>query len=113
MSKGDLTRMIALLDRERAALATVDLPLLERLLPRKAMLLARIEADNGADPRALRRIGDAARRNARLFESLIAGMQDTRALIARVRAGGRGQTYGRNGTRAELDPPTGTLHRRA
>lgn len=113
MSRSDLKRMIAVLERERAALAAVDLPQLERLMPRKAALLARIEGDTVADPALLQRMGDAARRNARLFEALIGGIRDTRELIARVRTGARGQTYGRNGARAILDPPSGTVHRRA
>ena len=113
MSKTDARRLLTLLDHERAALQRADLPRLERLMPRKTALLARIEAAGVTESPLLTRVRDAASHNARLFEALIAGLRDARALIGSVRDGVRGKTYGRNGARALLDPPQGSLQRRA
>ncbi|MCB1391296.1 MAG: hypothetical protein KDK12_19460 [Rhodobacteraceae bacterium] len=115
---GDLRRLAALLRQERTALLQGDYPRLDRLAPRKALLLARLE---GAAPlpgteanRALAvAIRAAAVRNARLFEAAIGGIREARALLTRMGERGRGQTYARNGSRAVLEPPRGTLHRRA
>lgn len=106
--------MMALLDQEQSALRGADLPRLERLMPRKVALLQRIETANRGAPREeIQRLKDRAARNARLFEALIAGVRDARDLIARARDMGRGRTYGRDGARLALDPPSGSLHRRA
>lgn len=111
MTTPDLRRLLTLLEREHAALCRADLSALERLMPRKLDLLMRIEA---APPTPmLERAGKAARRNARLFEAMIGGLQEARHLVTSLREGARGQTYGRKGDRTLLDPPGGSLHRRA
>ncbi|MFN4099922.1 MAG: hypothetical protein ACK4GT_09105 [Pararhodobacter sp.] len=117
MTRGDLRRLAALLGQERAALARGDLARLEHLAPRKVALLDRIEGaalpDTPVDRALAQQIHQAAQHNARLFQAAIGGIRDARALLARARETGRGQTYGRNGARASLDPPGGSLHRRA
>lgn len=112
MIANDLRRLLKLLDQEHAALCRADLTGLERLMPRKLALLDRIEAAAPDDPPTLGQVRDSARRNARLFEALIGGLTEARTLLATLRDGARGQTYGRNGLRMPLDPPQGTLHRR-
>jgi len=117
MTRGDLRRLAALLEQERAALARGDLTRLEQLAARKEALLDRIEGgdlpETPVDRALAQQIQAGAQRNAQLFQAAIAGIRDARTLLARARETGRGQTYGRNGTRARLDPPPGTLHRRA
>lgn len=107
----DLRRLLKLLDQEHDALCRADLAGLERLMPRKLALLERIDTVP-ADSPALQRLGNAARRNARLFEALIGGLNEARHLLAALRNGAQGQTYGRNGARALLEPPQGQLQRR-
>ena len=113
MSKSDTRRLLTLLEQEHQALQRADLARLERLMPRKSALLARIEAAETADSPLIARLREAAMQNARLFEALIAGMREARALIGTLREGLRGRTYGRDGARAMLDPPPGTVQRRA
>jgi flagellar biosynthesis/type III secretory pathway chaperone len=113
MSHRDTRRMLALLEQERRALQVSDLAQLQRLAPRKEATLARLERPNNADADGIRQVRQRAQRNARLFAALIDGIRDARHLIECARNGGRGKTYGRDGARAALDPPTGTLHRRA
>ena len=119
MTRAALTRLTRLLEQERKALMAGDLSRLARLAPRKAMLLEHIEAAIARDPpppeaeASLQTIRSLARRNARLFDAALTGINDARALLSRTRNGGRGQTYGRDGARAELEPQPGTLHRRA
>ena len=109
----DTRRMLALLDQERRALHQTDLAQLHRLAPRKEAVLARLERASGADADEIHQVQQGALRNARLFVALIAGLREARNLIDRARETGRGKTYGRDGARAALDPPSGTLHRRA
>lgn len=122
MTKGDLKRLAALLRQERAALMRGDYARLDALVPRKTALLERLEkvapppvgqAGRQAMHALATEIRTNAERNARLFQAAIAGIRDARTLLARARDGGRGQTYGRNGARATLEPPAGSLHRRA
>ncbi|WP_334195445.1 hypothetical protein [Pararhodobacter sp.] len=117
-SRGDLGRLAALLRQERAALIRGDYARLEALARRKIQLLDRLEAAEPLLPtpgnRALAaEIRAATTRNAPLFEAAIAGIREARALLLRARDRGRGQTYGRNGTRAALEPAAGQLYRRA
>lgn len=112
MIAADLRRLLKLLDHEHAALCRADLEGLERLMPRKLALLERIETAVPADAPAVERLGRAARRNARLFQALIGGLTEARHLITALRDGARGQTYGRDGARALLEPPKGSLQRR-
>lgn len=121
MSRADLRKLAAILTQERAALLRGDLPRLEQLAARKLTLLDRLEAspllqepqDSSPEGALVQQIQALARRNAPLFEAAIAGIREARALLARARETGRAQTYGRDGARARLDPPTGSLHRRA
>lgn len=108
-----LRRLLKLLDQEHAALCRADLAGLERLMPRKLDLLEKLETTPALSPPLLGRLGEAATRNAQLFEALISGLQEARHLIGSVREGARGQTYGRDGARALLDPPAGTLRLRS
>ena len=116
MTRSDLKRLLALLKAEHSALARGDLARLEKLAPRKLALLERLETgtlpDTELDKSLARQVQDGARRNARLFEAAIAGIRDARRLLTSARERGRGQTYGRNGARAALDPPTGSFHKR-
>lgn len=116
MTRSDLKRLAALLKAEHSALARGDLARLEKLAPRKLSLLDRLESgalpDTALDKSLARQVQVAAQRNARLFEAAIAGIRDARRLITSARERGRGQTYGRNGARAALDPPAGSLHKR-
>lgn len=107
----DLQRLLLLLEQEYTALCQADLPGLERLLPRKLALLERVEKTR-ADGPALQRLTRAAQRNERLFQAMIAGLQDARQMIVALRDGARGQTYGRDGARVLLNPPKGSLERR-
>lgn len=115
--RADLRRMLTLLRQEEGALRRVDLERLDRLAPRKAALLARLEgvdAVSGREAAALAaEMRAAATRNARLFEAVIAGMRDARALIERARNPQPGRTYARNGQRSALDAPSSTMERRA
>lgn len=113
MTTQDLRRLLKLMEHEHAALCRADLPMLEQLMPRKLDLLARIESAVPAPTPLLERVGKAASRNARLFEALIGGLHEARLLIVALRDGARGQTYTRDGVRALLEPPQGTLQRRA
>lgn len=116
MTRSDLKRLVALLKAEQSALSRGDLARLEKLAPRKLTLLDRLEGgavpDNALDKSLARQVHEAASRNARLFEAAIAGIRDARRLLTSARERGRGQTYGRNGTREALDPPAGSLHKR-
>ncbi len=110
----DLKRLKALLAQEGAALIRGDRATLDRLGPRKAALLTRIEeGGTPVDAGLAQQVRTAAQRNARLFEAAIEGIRDARALILRAREGGRGQTYGRDGVRAALEPREGSVQRRA
>lgn len=117
MSRSDLRRLAALLVQERSALARGDLAKLEQLASRKVVLLDRIEGaappDLPADRALAEQIQADAQRNHRLLQAALTGIRDARALLARARETGRGQTYGRNGARASLEPRAGSLHRRA
>lgn len=115
--KPDLERMIVLLDQERRALKQADMPGLVRLAPRKEAILARLEASvpprAGAEDALVRMVRAKATRNARLFEAALRGLKDARAVIERFRNRSGDQTYGRNGARRLVDPPGGTLQKRA
>jgi flagellar biosynthesis/type III secretory pathway chaperone len=113
MSATDIKRLITLLDHERQALQRADIARLERLLPRKSALLARLEQAEPEESPLLVQLRQAAATNGRLFEALIRGLREARAMIEGLATGGHGMTYGRDGARALLDPPTGALHRRA
>lgn len=113
MSTTDIKRLLALLDQERHALRRADLARLERLMPRKTALLTRLEQAEPGDQPLIVQLRRAAAANGRLFEALIAGLREARVLIEGLASAGQGKTYGRDGARALLDPPTGTLHRRA
>lgn len=113
MTAEDLRRLLELLELEHAALCRADLAALEKLMPRKLGYLSRMETAPVAQVPLLERVGKAAARNAHLFEAMIGGLHEARRLITTLREGARGQTYGRNGNRALLEPPQGTLHRRA
>ncbi|MBN8292324.1 hypothetical protein JI664_10140 [Rhodobacter sp. NTK016B] len=117
MSRKDLRRLAAILAQEREALLHGDIARLERLAPRKVAILERVEGAlpelARADTGLARAVQQAAGRNAGLFEAAITGIKDARALMARARKGGTAKTYGRDGIRADLNPPHGSLHRRA
>jgi flagellar biosynthesis/type III secretory pathway chaperone len=118
MTRAALIRLTRLLEQERRALTAGDLSRLARLAPRKAMLIEHIEsaARESVPPEAealMQTVRSLAHRNARLFDAALSGITDARALLTRAREGGRGQTYGRDGARAALEPQAGSLHRRA
>lgn len=118
MSRSDLKRLAALLVQERAALARGDFARLEALVPRKTALVDRLEQagpvpESPANRALAAEIRGLAERNAHLFEAAIAGVREARALLSRGRERGRGQTYGRDGARAMLEPPASNLQRRA
>ena len=108
----DLRRLLKLLDQEHDALCRADLAGLERLMPRKLALLDRVEAGPPVGAPALERLGESARRNARLFQALIGGLHEARRLLAALHDGARAQTYGRDGARSLLEPPKSSLQRR-
>ncbi|PVH28505.1 hypothetical protein [Pararhodobacter oceanensis] len=115
-SKPDLTRMLTLLEQERKALRAYDLDRLSRLAPRKEALLARLEAgiapQDGAES-LVHAVRDGARENAQLYQAAIQGLQDARSLITRCTAPPDDRTYSRDGARQVIDPPAGTVQRRA
>ena len=117
MSRKDLRRLAAILAQERQALVQGDIGRLESLALRKVAILDRVERSQGALARAdaglARIVQQAADRNASLFEAAITGIKDARALIRRAKTGGSAKTYARDGVRADLNPPAGSLHRRA
>ena len=112
---GPVDQLIALLDQERRALVAGDGAVagLARLAPRKAALLARIEA-MGPDLRAadLDRLRHAATRSARVIEAALDGMRHARAQIEAAR-NPEARTYDRSGKRRDLARMPGALERRA
>ena len=104
-------QLLALLDREHSALRRCDLARLEALAPTKTALLERLERDGVPSPADLEALKRSAGRNARIFAAILKGLRDAQALVTGARVSG--QTYRRDGGRAALEPPAGTLHRRA
>ncbi|GAB4260385.1 MAG: hypothetical protein Kow0013_03920 [Pararhodobacter sp.] len=112
----DLRRMLAVLTQEHAALKDADLVRLRALGPRKEALLNRLKTGGGLDPVSaplLDRVRQMAGRNAQLYEAVIAGIGDARALLDHARNPARSRTYGRDGARYMLDNPSTTFERRA
>jgi len=113
----DLEKMIALLKHERRALKTADMAALVRMAPRKSALLARLEGgvtnQTPQDKGLVQKVRQVADRNARLFEAALRGLNDARALVERCTAPHSDQTYARDGARALVDPPGGSLQKHA
>lgn len=113
MTRPDLRRMHRLLEQERQALVRADLAGLERIQPHKRALLERIEGAALTDSAGLGAVQLAARRNARLYEALMLGLRQARALLNGLRVAQADQTYGRDGARAPMDTARATLLRKA
>ncbi|WP_323035032.1 hypothetical protein [Pararhodobacter sp.] len=116
-ARADLARMLVLLDQEKRALKQADMAGLIRLAPRKEATLARIEAaepvPKSDEVDLARQVQRDAARNAQLFEAALRGLRDARSLIERFKARRDDQTYARDGERHYVDPPRGTLEKRA
>lgn len=83
MPHGDLERLDALLDRERAALLSGDFRTIAALLPDKKTLLDRLQG--GAKPNStIDALSAKARRNGALYDAALAGLR-----AAAERLGGR------------------------
>jgi len=114
--KPDLSRMLALLEQEQKALRSADMDGLSRLRPRKEAILARLEAPvhSAEDTEALvRKVQQKASDNARLFEAALQGLRDARSLIERCTSRHDDRIYARDGVRRVIDPPHGSMERRA
>lgn len=116
-ARRDLSRMLVLLQQEQRELKRADMSALMRLAPRKTALLARLEGHEAqgfsGDEVLLQRVRDDAARNARLYEAALRGLNDARALLARIKAPNGDRTYARNGERHTVTPAKTTLERRA
>lgn len=116
-ARGDLTRMLALLAQEQRALKQADMAGLIRMAPRKEALLDRLESGvygtEQGDLGILTQVRQDATRNARLFEAALRGLSDAQALIEKTRARSVDRTYARDGARRDVNPPNGTLEKRA
>lgn len=114
---GDLRRMLALLEQERAALKDLDFAQLERLAGRKAVILDRLERcappPDAAAEALCQGVRARAAHNGRLFAAVIAGVRDAAQLLEKARKPRRDETYGRDLSRRDLTPPAGSLERRA
>jgi len=106
-----------MLHQEEIALRRNDLARLEKCAQRKEAVLVRLERSSAvqdADTVALAgQMRAAALRNARVFEAVLAGLRDARALIERARNPPPASTYARNGRRETLGAPSATMERRA
>ncbi|MCB1397779.1 MAG: hypothetical protein KDJ98_17805 [Rhodobacteraceae bacterium] len=113
----DLRRMQALLRQEESALRRCDWTRLERCARRKEAVLARLEQSPAVQDTGTAALAGqmraAALRNARVFEAVLAGLRDARALIERARNPQPASTYARNGSRKTLGAPNATMERRA
>ncbi|MEI4485033.1 hypothetical protein V8J36_02440 [Frigidibacter sp. MR17.14] len=110
----DLLALERLLRREAALLLAGELRHLEPIVARKALLLARLDAQPPADARRLARVRALAERNARLLTSALAGVRAVAGtLAAGQRAGTRLESYDALGRSRTISSPLPGLERKA
>ncbi len=107
-----LTKLMKLLERERAHLLRGDLAAAAELSDGKERLLEKLDI-SGLDAPRLRRLTTSASRNERLIAAAREGVSAARQRLQQIRQGPGVRTYMANGTRETIRPPQTSLHKRA